>query len=398
MVAIISYLRRFVSTVFDILPLGIIFLFVIQIITGVLLAFYYEPSARPAVTANGEPIYLLRGKAHVIDISTVDSSMIDISMVDSLTISQQSMNQILQDSDGKPIRPSPAFITSTITLARIPFGRIVRGVHHWAAHSLIAGMLVWFALSVVTKSYRRVPVWFWGASVFGVALFLIWGWTGYVLRWNLRSLIALEVVFASLPQLFSFVGVGITALLRGAPSVAPETLTRIFALHVMVCPVLLITFFLSGLASKDSRRFVSFVVSDCITTARHRLPTILALTALATLLGLVAASVLLPIETTSAEFFPADFSSTTPTPHGVKPEWYLFAGYALLAFTSLLLPLWIPTWCVGIMITFVAAHFFALPFVDTERPEYSFLSGFYTVSNLVFLAAWVVLTIIGGAL
>jgi quinol-cytochrome oxidoreductase complex cytochrome b subunit len=358
-----------------------LFLMVIQALTGILLSLHYEPSARPAVNAHGESLLWQENK--LVETSSASHSQ----------------------------RPSPAFLSVMHTLTIVPFGRIIRGVHHWSAHVLIATALLWFSLALVAKSYRRILPTLWWCGLGGMMLLLAAGWTGHVLPWNVRSFVAAEIVFASLPQAFPIVGTAVVAVLRGAPTIAPETLPRLYAIHILVLPV----FALSSLVLMRVWRTLTPHIAAMVRRHPHEY----ALAGIAVVFLLTAASVLLSIAPTAAERLPADLASTTPAPSGIKPEWYFLAPYALSALlsaslaasTAFAVPL--PSWCLGLAALLVVAHLAALPFVDgaansttnnttnsttTSRAQSRLRERFYTAANLGIIIGYLALTLIGGVL
>lgn len=157
----------------------IVVLFIVECITGVLLSLYYVPSA----------------------VST-----------------------------GGPGDPSLAYQSVVYIMTQVPFGYILRGVHHWAAHLLIVAAGLHLIRVFFTSAYKKPRELNW---VLGVALFLmsiLMGFTGYLLPWDQlgywASTIGLEIT-KSIP----IIGKIASQIGFGGSSLSPATLTRMYGFH-----------------------------------------------------------------------------------------------------------------------------------------------------------------------
>ncbi|MBI4831980.1 MAG: cytochrome b N-terminal domain-containing protein, partial [Candidatus Lindowbacteria bacterium] len=84
----------------------------------------------------------------------------------------------------------------------------------------------------------------WVTGVILLMLTLGFGFTGYLLPWNQISYWA-TTVGTEAPGAVPVIGGFLTTLIRGGPEVSQTTLTRFFAVHVVILP-LVISFFLMG--------------------------------------------------------------------------------------------------------------------------------------------------------
>ncbi len=153
----------------------LVFLFMLQVSTGVLLLFYYRPSAEHAY----ESVQFL--------------------------------------------------------MAEVKFGWLVRSIHAWGANLMIFMIFVHLFSVMLLKAYRspRELTWLSGALLLMVALGL--GFTGYLLPWNTLSFFATRVG-TEIPGVLPGVGQFIRQFLRGGEDISGATLTRFYALHVSVLP------------------------------------------------------------------------------------------------------------------------------------------------------------------
>jgi cytochrome b6 len=160
-----------------------LFLFVIQVLTGVLLLLYYRPT------------------------------------------------------------PSDAYESVQFIMTRVQFGWLVRSVHSWSANLMILSAFVHMFSVVFLRAYRRPRelTWFSGIALLGLAL--AFGFSGYLLPWNTISYFATKVgtdMAASVP----LIGPHLARFLRGGGDVGGATLTRFFGFHVAVLPGLATLFLL----------------------------------------------------------------------------------------------------------------------------------------------------------
>jgi quinol-cytochrome oxidoreductase complex cytochrome b subunit len=143
-------------------------------------------------------------------------------------------------------RPSvaEAFDSVRFIMTRVEFGWLIRSIHSWSANLLILMAFIHMFSVVFTRAYRppRELTWLTGIGLLG--LMLTFGFSGYLLPWNKISYFATKVgtdVAASVP----IAGPVVARILRGGDDVGAATLTRFFALHVMILP--LAAFVLLGL-------------------------------------------------------------------------------------------------------------------------------------------------------
>ena len=136
-------------------------------------------------------------------------------------------------------RPSAeeAYESIQFLMAEVQFGWLVRSIHAWAANLLVFTLFVHLFSVLLLKAYRppREVTWFSGVALMGLALGF--GFTGYLLPWNELAYFATKVgteITGSVPVAGSFLG----RLLRGGSDVTGATLTRFYGIHVAILPAL----------------------------------------------------------------------------------------------------------------------------------------------------------------
>lgn len=129
-----------------------------------------------------------------------------------------------------------AFDSIRFIMTKVEFGWLIRSIHSWSANLLIFVVFVHMFSVTLTHAYRapREITWLSGIALLGVMMFF--GFSGYLLPWNTISYFATRVgtdVAANVPG----VGPLIARLLRGGEDVGDATLTRFFALHIAILPL-----------------------------------------------------------------------------------------------------------------------------------------------------------------
>jgi len=310
----------------------VLFLFFLQVATGILLLFYYRPSAEEAY----ESVQFL--------------------------------------------------------MAEVKFGWLIRSIHGWGANLMIFALFVHMFSVLFLKAYRapRELTWVSGAVLFALALGL--GFTGYLLPWNELAFFATRVG-TEIPGVLPVVGQFVRELLRGGEDVTGATLTRFYALHVSVLPGL--TFLLvmlhvvlvqkhgmsippsvseRGGAARAMKFVPNFLLRDLIGW----------LVALACLAALAA---LLPAHLgEKADPF-------APAPAGIKPEWYfMFMFHTLKLLPAHILG--IEGEVLGITAFGLAGLVLMLiPFLDREQKRRE--SRIWTVVSVGALVYIIVFTALG---
>jgi len=90
-------------------------------------------------------------------------------------------------------------------MTEIPLGGIIRSIHSWSATLMIATVLVHLLSIAFTKAYRAPREATWVTGVFLLAASLAFGFTGYLLPWDDLSLAATKVG-TNIPKAIPIVG------------------------------------------------------------------------------------------------------------------------------------------------------------------------------------------------
>jgi len=152
-----------------------LFLFMIQVATGILLLLYYRPSA------------------------------------------------------------SEAYESVQYISTQVKFGWLVRSIHSWSANLMVFMAFAHMFSVVFLRAYRKPRELTWLSGMILLFLALGFGFSGYLLPWNTLAFFATRVGTEVAGQV-PVVGRPIMVFLRGGDDVTGATLTRFFGFHVAVLP------------------------------------------------------------------------------------------------------------------------------------------------------------------
>ncbi len=157
------------------------FLFLVQGITGIMLAFYYKPT------------------------------------------------------------PAEAYASIQFIESEVLLGSAVRTIHHWSANGMIVMAFAHMLRVFIMGAYKAPRELNWVSGTFLLVTTLAFGFTGYLLPWDQRAYWATTVgteIAGSIPV------IGDLALvyLRAGWNITSLTLSRFFALHILILPLIIVTF------------------------------------------------------------------------------------------------------------------------------------------------------------
>ena len=152
-----------------------LFLFIVQVITGILLLLYYRPGA------------------------------------------------------------NEAFESVQYIMTKVQFGWLIRSIHSWSANLMIFTAFAHMFSVLFLKAYRKPREMTWISGMILLFLVLGFGFSGYLLPWNTLAFFATKVGTEITGQV-PVIGKPLMIFLRGGEEVTGATLTRFFGFHVAVLP------------------------------------------------------------------------------------------------------------------------------------------------------------------
>jgi cytochrome b6 len=134
-------------------------------------------------------------------------------------------------------RPSAgeAFESVQYIMAEVPFGWLIRSIHSWGANLFMGAVLLHLLSVFFLKGYRapREMTWISGAILLFLAF--AFGFSGYLLPWNELSYFATKVG-TDVPAQIPIIGPLLSRILRGGSDVTGATLSRFYGIHVAILP------------------------------------------------------------------------------------------------------------------------------------------------------------------
>ena len=158
-----------------------LFLFVVQVVTGILLLLYYRPSSENA------------------------------------------------------------FESVQFIMTEVKFGWLIRSIHSWSANLMILTLFIHMFSVYFMRAYDRPREVTWVSGVVLLLLSICFGFSGSLLPWNEVSFFATKVG-TDIAGVVPVVGKTMLRFLRGGDDVTGATLTRFFGFHVAVLPALATVF------------------------------------------------------------------------------------------------------------------------------------------------------------
>ena len=248
-----------------------LFLFVVQVATGIMLLLYYRPSAEEAYE-------------------------------------------------------SVQFI-----MAEVEFGWLIRSIHAWSANLMIAALFVHLFSVLFLRAYRRPREMTWVSGVALMGLAMAFGFTGYLLPWNELSYFATKVgteITGAVPVVGHF----LLRLLRGGDEVTGATLTRFYGIHVAVLPALVTA--IVGLHLYLVQRHGMSVPPgvERAETSRRTMPFVPDFLLRDIVGWLCALGVLAALAAFFPTELGKKADPFAPAPVGIKPEWYFMFMFQTLKY------------------------------------------------------------------
>ncbi len=133
----------------------------------------------------------------------------------------------------------------------VPTGRFIRNIHRWAANVMVVAVMLHMVRVFFTAAYRKPREFNWLIGLALLAVTLALSFTGYLLPWDQLAYWAITIganIAQSPREITDALGMTETFdpgglqrhLLLGSDVVGEEALIRFYVLHVMVLPLLLV--------------------------------------------------------------------------------------------------------------------------------------------------------------
>jgi cytochrome b-561 len=124
----------------------------------------------------------------------------------------------------------------------VSFGWLLRNQHRWAAHLMVATTFLHMARVFFTGAYRGTRSLNWLVGLALLLATLLLSFTGYLLPWDQLAYWAVTVG-TNIAREAPFVGESMRFLLLGGTTIVQATLLRFYVLHVFVLPTVVLVLF-----------------------------------------------------------------------------------------------------------------------------------------------------------
>jgi cytochrome b6 len=295
-------------------------------------------------------------------------------------------------------RPSSAEAYESVQfiVTQVEFGWLIRNIHSWSANLLIALAFAHFFSVFFLKSYRKPRELTWLTGIVLLFLMLGFGFSGYLLPWNELSFFATKVgtgIAGAVPLIGPFT----LRVLRGGDDVTGATLSRFYGLHVAILPAITTALVAAHLLLVQRQGMSVPIDIEKREKAGLKLPQMKFFPNYI-LRDVLAWYVVLAVVAALAAFYPWELGRKADpfavVPPGIRPEWYFLAMFHTLK----LVPshvLGFEGEHLGVVAFGLAALFLVLvPFLD-RRASRGERSPLFTVLAALGLVYLLVFTIIG---
>ena len=135
-------------------------------------------------------------------------------------------------------KPTPleAYKSIEHIMIAVPMGSLVRSVHHWAANMMVAAVMLHMMRIYFMGAYKKPRELNWVVGIFLLLTTTTFGFSGYLLPWDQLAFWATKIgtgIAGSVP----IIGGYLSLILVGGTDIGAETLTRFFAIHVLILPI-----------------------------------------------------------------------------------------------------------------------------------------------------------------
>jgi quinol-cytochrome oxidoreductase complex cytochrome b subunit len=130
----------------------------------------------------------------------------------------------------------------------VPFGRLLRNMHRWAAHGMVLTVWIHMLLVFLHGAYRSPRQFNWCVGVMLLVMTLLLSFTGYLLPWDQLAFWAITVgtnmatatpvIGAEGPFSITNPGNDVRFALLGGKSVGANALLRFYVWHCIAIPLI----------------------------------------------------------------------------------------------------------------------------------------------------------------
>jgi ubiquinol-cytochrome c reductase cytochrome b subunit len=134
--------------------------------------------------------------------------------------------------------PDSAYRSVEYITERQTLGWFIRALHYWSAGLMVVMLFFHLFRQILVAGYKfpREATWIFGALLFHAVIAM--SFTGYLLRWDERSIHAIRVMLHMFSQV-PLIGEELTLFVQAGEEPGALLLTRIYAVHVVILPLVI---------------------------------------------------------------------------------------------------------------------------------------------------------------
>ncbi len=225
-----------------------------------------------------------------------------------------------------------AFESVRFIVTEVKFGWLIRNVHSWSANLLVFFAFIHMFSVFFSKAYEKPRELTWVTGFIILVFTLAFGFSGYLLPWNELAFFATKVG-TDIVGVLPLVGEPLKVLLRGGEDVTGATLSRFFGIHVAILPAIFSFFlalhliFIQRQGMHEPEKFKNLPEEK-----KKYIPFFPDFALKDLLLWVVVFNILIFL----ALYFPWELGNKAdafaPAPKGIRPEWYFMFMFQSLKF------------------------------------------------------------------
>jgi cytochrome b6 len=276
-------------------------------------------------------------------------------------------------------------------VTKLNMGWFFKALHHWGAQLAIVMLFIHMFSTLLLKSYRKPREFLWITGFILVGISIFFGLSGYLMLWDERAFAAVKVATGGAAQL-PLIGHFIQIFLRGGIDVTGDTLLRFYAFHVAILPIVsLMVIGLHLLLVQFHGMSVPMSQENKLLKQAPFFPNVLYKDLI---IWFVVLGVLLTLATLLPPEIGQKADPLAPPPENIKPEWYFLCLFQtlkqfpgeIMGINGEMIAIMLIS--VGILILFL------VPFIDrkSSRGEKSPL---FTAIGIFYFLFFIIMTTIG---
>lgn len=286
-----------------------------------------------------------------------------------------------------------AYESVRFIVTEVKFGWLIRNVHSWSANLLVFFAFVHMFSVFFTRAYQKPREMTWISGFILLVLTLGFGFSGYLLPWNELAFFATKVG-TDIVGVVPIIGEPIKILLRGGEEVTGATLSRFFGIHVAILPAIFTMFLVFHLLfiqrqgmhepdhfkklPEEKKKYIPFFPDFALKDA---------------LFWLIVFNILIFLALFDPWELGLKADPFAPAPEGIKPEWYFMFMFQTLKYLPAHIFL-IEGELLGILFFGICGFIWLLiPFIKMKKQN--LLDKIMLIVGIVVVAYIIIMTIVG---